>query len=87
METDGTPARKMRRIVDDDDDDDDDDLPDTTDPGFLKYQKPATPQPVEDRPDLESDSEGLFSDDDEGSGKEDKSLPSKKRFSSIPKVC
>lgn len=84
MATDGTPARKSRRIVNDDEDDDE--LPDVMDPGFLKYGNPSTPQPAEEKADQESDAEGLFSnddDDDEGSEKEEKSSPSKKRYQYI----
>lgn len=75
MASDGTPARKMRRILDDDDD-----LPDITEPGFLKPQKAATPQFTEENAEAESDAEGLFSDDEEeGSEKEEKPSSRKKR--------
>jgi hypothetical protein len=75
MASDGTPARKMRRILDDDDD-----LPDTTDPGFLKLQKAATPQFTDENAEADSDAEGLFSDDEgDGSEKEEKPSSRKKR--------
>jgi hypothetical protein len=84
MATDGTPARKLRRIVDEDDDEE---LPDIRNPAFMTYQKPTTPQPAEERGDQESDDEGLFSadddDDDEGSDKNEKRSPNKKRYSYV----
>ena len=83
MATDGTPARKLRRIIDEDEDDDEE-LPDIRDPAFMKYLKPTTPQPAEEKADQDSDAEGLFSaddDDDEGSDKEEKRPPNKKRYS------
>jgi hypothetical protein len=73
MASDGTPARKMRRILDDEESDDD--LPDIADPAFLKPQKAATPQFTEDKADFESDTDGLFSDDEE----EEKPSSRKKR--------
>lgn len=69
----------MRRILDDDDEEDDD-LPDITDPAFLKPQKATTPQFTQEDAEVESDAEGLFSDDEEeGSEKEQKSFSRKKR--------
>jgi hypothetical protein len=87
MTTDGTPARKSRRIVDEDEDDDEE-LPDIRNPAFMTYQKPTTPQPAEEKADQESDDEGLFSaddddDDDEGSDKDEKRSPNKKRYSRV----
>jgi hypothetical protein len=70
MATEGTPARKLRRIVDDDDDSDGD-LPAITDPSFLHPKKAVTPEAnQQDGP----DAGGLFSDDD------DDESPSGKRY-------
>jgi hypothetical protein len=72
---DGTPARKMRRIVDDDDDDE---LPAINDPAFLNRTKASTPQ-LEVKED--EDSEGdLFSGDEEDEVKPQAQSPSKKRY-------
>jgi hypothetical protein len=75
---DGTPAKKMRRIInDDDDDDDDDELPDPTDPSFLRPQKASTP---EIKVDHDSDAEGLFSDEEESLREERSASPTRKRY-------
>ena len=76
MTTDGTPSRKLRRILDDDDDQDDE-LPDVTDREFLNPRKPATARamPVDDENDA-----GLFSDDDEDAEREHSGSPSRKRY-------
>jgi hypothetical protein len=78
MATDTPPSKKSRRIIDDDDDDDD--LPDITDPEFLKAPKAATPRPAKEESDDDAVAEGLFSDGEDASEKEESRSPRKKRY-------
>lgn len=78
MATETPPSKRSRRIIADEDDDDDD-LPDITDPEFLNGPKAATPQPAKEESDDEV-REGLFSDDEDASEKEESRSPSKKRY-------
>ena len=80
MASHGTPARKMRRILDDEEDSDDDELPDITDPAFLKPLRAPTPQFAKEKAEQDSDAEGLFSDDEDVSEEEEKSSARKKRY-------
>ena len=75
MSIEGTPARKMRRIIEDDEDSDE--LPDITHPAFLKPRKALTPPGAKSEDNSEDDA--LFGDEDEEGEEEAFAISGKKR--------
>ena len=87
MATEPPPNKKSRRIIEDEDDDSDE-LPDIRDPDFFNGPKATTPQATKEEDSDEGDEvgEGLFSDDEDASEKEETRSSSKKRYCGVPAV-